>query len=839
MPDDATYAVPTLDDFAAWYALQLVAPAGAQGGVDIPGITDAYNWLKGNVLDPTGSTISNLLTEIGKTVFSALNTVLGWVLKQLYGLTRSILIGMVHPAEQYQFPPVSQVSGFPPWAYFTMTFNLVFRAVDNAVWNVGKWVWDQAKAGLGFAARGFATMYDVVEGRLGSWTGWLHGLILTALGFAGHGFATMYDAVEGRLGAWTGWLHGLILTAINAIPGIPGTLLSSITSVVNSAASWLWNLIQGAISGIPGIPGTLLSSITGIVSASASWLWNLIQAAIASVPGIPGTLLSSITSAVNGAASWLWGLIEPKLIAIASALVAGATTVFDGLGDILKNAFNWIFQHMFEPFAELFAQKLTIPGRALSGEYETFGAFLEDLLDPPMNLFEGIQYAAWCLFVGFIGIPLMFLPAFQPVMQEWQMSIARQVAPTQPPVTVLLNLLRRGLISEQEAVVALEKMGYAGAWITAILATAEVLPSVSDMIRMGVREVFSADAGASLGLQQDLPPGLVEWAKKIGLSEEWAARFWGAHWNLPPLEMVMEMLHRGVNMPISVDEYLKVADYSPVWRDAITAISYRPINRVDIRRMFQAGVVDRQKVQDTYEAQGYSAADAAALADWVAKTYPPGGEDAVNRQKDLTEGAIKQAYARRLITRDAALEQLMELGYNEAESDFVLSIWDYDFFMDPSLRSDLNPKQLTRSVIEDAYASGLVEKNAAAAQLEEIGFTPEDAALLLELVDLKRHRETADIEANIAIERYRAGQIDAAQLAGELRDLEIPEARIELILSRVTLQRQVKTARLTQAQLRSAFKRGLLSEEQYRTRLDAAGYTDEDIEILIVLGAAA
>jgi hypothetical protein len=872
MPEDAPYAVPTLDDFSAWYALQVVSVEGAQFGALSTAVNDALGWAKGTLVDPAVSTITGFVADIGLKVWHVLMGGLGFVLKWAYSFLRSFLLGYVPATERLRFPEVASITGADPLFLLSLIVFLLFMSVVGRVGDYAAWTWANVQTGLGYVPRGFANLWDSIESRLGAWSNWVWVQLSSLLGVTARGFATVFDAIESRLGAWSNWVWVQVAAAIAAVPGLPGTLLNSITSIVSNSATWLLTQFKAAIGAIPGVPGNLLSYITDAANAAANWLWVKVQAAIGAIPGLPGNLLGLITAAITASVSWLWDTftsgnwifgpvgialgellgfrvtssaqwlwdnIRPRLEAIAGALVTGAASVFEGLLDVLTGSFRWVIDHAAEPFTDFLGEKLAIIGRVGNMEYATMGEALEALLDPPVGVMNSI--------LGLILTPLIMAAMLasvssaigvvyaMPVIQDYNAAHGRNI----PPATLLIQLLRRGLISESEAALALRRAGYGGEWIGALLATQEVLPSVSDMIRMGVREAFSPEIAGAFGQYEDLPPGLVEWAKKIGLSEEWAGRFWAAHWSLPSTEQMFEMFHRGVIDRETLLLGLRSADVMPFWRSNLEQIAYRIVGRVDIRRMYQSGAISIDRVKQTYLDQGYSPADAAALTEWVRVTYQPGGEDSAVKRKDLAESAIKQAYARRLITRDAALEQLMELGYNEEEADFVLSIWDFDFFQNPDWRSDVNPKQLTRSVIEEAYARGLIDANAAAAQLEELGFTPEDAALLLQLVDLKTSTDTADLEAAIAIEQFRAAVIDEAQLAASLRDLEIPEARIELLVQRETLRRRVKTSRLTQGQLQRAYRADIIDQATYEARLDALGYNETDVGILLALGAAA
>ncbi|GAJ02030.1 unnamed protein product, partial [marine sediment metagenome] len=126
------------------------------------------------------------------------------------------------------------------------------------------------------------------------------------------------------------------------------------------------------------------------------------------------------------------------------------------------------------------------------------------------------------------------------------------------------------------------------------------IPPVADIITMAVREAFTPSIAARFGQYQDLPPDFVEWAGKKGLSKEWAERYWAAHWSLPSPQQGFEMLHRGVIGMDDLNMLMRALDIMPFWRDKLVEIAYRPLSRVDVRRMFKLGVLDVSGVRKAY-----------------------------------------------------------------------------------------------------------------------------------------------------------------------------------------------------------------------------------------------
>jgi hypothetical protein len=212
---------------------------------------------------------------------------------------------------------------------------------------------------------------------------------------------------------------------------------------------------------------------------------------------------------------------------------------------------------------------------------------------------------------------------------------------------------------------------------------------------MAVREAFTPAIAARFGQYEDLPPDFVEWVGKKGLSKEWASRYWAAHWSLPSPQQGFEMLHRGVIGIDDVNMLMRALDIMPFWRDKLIQIAYRPLSRVDVRRMFALGVLNVSGVRRAYTDIGYNDYNADLMTQFTIK-YTEGIKEraeaatikAEARVEEAKEKAIqKEEEAKRkalipkiaewtttqtlkfltmkLIKEERAREEFTLLGYNE------------------------------------------------------------------------------------------------------------------------------------------------------------------------------
>jgi hypothetical protein len=205
----------------------------------------------------------------------------------------------------------------------------------------------------------------------------------------------------------------------------------------------------------------------------------------------------------------------------------------------------------------------------------------------------------------------------------------------------------------------LSRRGFLPPDIDTILNVVRPLPGPGDLIRMAVREAFTPDIAQKFGLYQDYPGQFGEYMAKQGYSEEWARAWWAAHWDLPSATMGMEMLHRRIIDSGDFATLLRALDVSPYWRPKVESLSYAPYTRVDVRRMFQVGVIKtRAELVTAYKDLGYDDTKAGNLADFTVIEY---GET----EREATKTDILQAYQIGRLSGAEATGMLTDMGYPE------------------------------------------------------------------------------------------------------------------------------------------------------------------------------
>lgn len=230
---------------------------------------------------------------------------------------------------------------------------------------------------------------------------------------------------------------------------------------------------------------------------------------------------------------------------------------------------------------------------------------------------------------------------------------------------------RRGIIDEDTLDKSLKALRINDTDIRIYKQVSEYFPTPADLTTFAVREVYSPEIRSRFGLDLDRPQRYLDEARKAGLPQEQAQNYWAAHWQLPSPLQGFEMLHRQVIDSEDLSKLLKALDIVPFWREKLEQISYSPLTRVDVRRMYGLGVIDEEGVHKAYRDIGYNDDNAKLLTEFTKKYENESGND-------ITRAAIIKAFKKDIIDDVTTYQYLIDGGYNEDTAKFYLSMAQYE-----------------------------------------------------------------------------------------------------------------------------------------------------------------
>lgn len=314
----------------------------------------------------------------------------------------------------------------------------------------------------------------------------------------------------------------------------------------------------------------------------------------------------------------------------------------------------------------------------------------------------------------------------------------------------------RELISEEDHDSILSSHHLSDVDIKVVKGLYQLIPPVTDIITMAVREVFTPEVVQRFGQMEDLPPEFVTWAKQKGLSEYWASAYWAAHWMLPSIGQGFEMLHRRVIDDSDLDLLLRALDVMPFWRQKLKDISYNPLTRVDVRRMHRIGVLEEEGVFNAYLDVGYSEENARLMTEFTVAYN-------MEAERELTKTDILALYKKFAIDRDAAKEMLVDIAFPEETAELLMVRADLEIY------AGFKKDQI--GYIKAAYIAGKISEADASNRLGELNLPATETNNLMESWELARTSKVKELSLDNLKAFFKAQVITVGELQIELAEI--------------------------------------------------------------------
>lgn len=207
-----------------------------------------------------------------------------------------------------------------------------------------------------------------------------------------------------------------------------------------------------------------------------------------------------------------------------------------------------------------------------------------------------------------------------------------------------------------------------------VLQLLKQIPPVSDLVRFMVRDTADKGLVEKFGMDDQFDKkfqdDIVTWSESQGVDPKYMQYAWRAHWSIPAPGQLFEMYHRLRNLPEgdprhvsnkTIREALVQQDILPFWIDKYLAISFRPLSRIDARRAFQIGSIDKQQLKHAWQEQGYDDNNADILTEFTDR----------NRLLTLLRSPWINQYSKGEITKDEMLSELTAEGMRDVDRNDV------------------------------------------------------------------------------------------------------------------------------------------------------------------------
>ena len=363
------------------------------------------------------------------------------------------------------------------------------------------------------------------------------------------------------------------------------------------------------------------------------------------------------------------------------------------------------------------------------------------------------------------------------------------------PPTTLLEAEKRIEDLDIDVNEELKAHGFNDKEISVLRELSYAYPSPTDFIRFAVRDVFTKDAKTQEALSAEFPEDIVPYAEKAGMRKDVLLWYWKAHWELPSPTQVYEMLHRlhpdvlkvrkeayeemGLkeeNLKTDLDTvkfYLKQADYDKRWRERLLAISYSPLTRVDLRRIYELGLIGDDELLARLMEVGYTKKDAELMLEFY-KTFRQ------ESARSFAKTEIKYLLYYGIINETEAKVMLEKLGYTEEDAKTMIELWKVKL-----AEKDMRE---TQKFVRDAYALGEITREEAEKILREAGLSEEVIAVVLDKEDKRRLKSIKLPSASTVVKWLKLGVITEEKAREILRTINVKEEYIEYYIKEAEVE---------------------------------------------------
>lgn len=304
------------------------------------------------------------------------------------------------------------------------------------------------------------------------------------------------------------------------------------------------------------------------------------------------------------------------------------------------------------------------------------------------------------------------------VRDEWIGALA-SLKIQKPSGEAALNALLQGQITEQRALALWLQDGQDPDWFTDAFNSNGTAPTPDMAGTMANRGIIPWDGSG---------PGVTSFEQAF-LEGPWRNK-WEPSMRklmeyLPPPRTVTAMVRDGSLTDALALQLFEQEGLTPELAAAYLASAHHTTAETDknlakgeIIALYKAHKIDQAQATKLLETLKYSAANAALIIALA---------DLQNADTHLTAAMNKVhgLYVSHKITREAAVSALKELKVGDAQITSLLTLWDVE--------TTSNVRQLSEAQIVDAFALTLIPQGQAQTELENLGYTPLDAWILLSI----------------------------------------------------------------------------------------------------------
>ena len=504
-------------------------------------------------------------------------------------------------------------------------------------------------------------------------------------------------------------------------------------------------------------------------------------------------------------------MIVPWIVGAVGGSVGGS--ILGPVGDIATGVMNWVAPIQMPGFEQL--TQLFISGFLSDNDYRRLargrGWNIPELKREELQVLERNPFE---------------IPKYSTFLPERNLTLNErlvQISVPMPTVDECVRAYYRKIIDGAALQDMLTRQGVADLKLQDVyIKLAEEIPGPSDLIRFAVREAFTPSIVQQYHYQDELPIDVFPWMAKQGLvgdtgiprppgidgngnplpggNATWFDLYWWSHWELPSVGQGYEMAQRlypnsryGPSPDATPGTFfssadlstlLKTNDYPSYWRERLEAISYTPLGRVDVRRMYQLGIMGEQSVYHAYRAMGYNDRNAMQLVAFTKKQKQLADAKASHVR---TKAMVLNSFKIGLIDAAEATEQLTELGIEQ------VTVYTLIREMKQQIKYETVQKVLKQ--VKHAYLTGQISTDQMTGMLVSAGMNSDTVERYRVEWQLERQYQYKQNSTGELLQSYHLGLIDENELTSRLFNLTYKSKEVTTIVNLAIRKRQIEYAK--------------------------------------------
>ena len=207
----------------------------------------------------------------------------------------------------------------------------------------------------------------------------------------------------------------------------------------------------------------------------------------------------------------------------------------------------------------------------------------------------------------------------------------------------------------------------------------------------------------------------------------------------------------------------------------------------------------------------------------------------------INQATIREAFTDGVLSRAAAKERLVTVGYLTDEAELLIRTWETEVAPAEPVPGPRGAGALSLSVLSQFGAAGLIGESAMAARPEFEIYSTEDRAKLITLIFSAPTIGATELSESVLVEAYRFAILSRDDLRERLAERGLSESDVTLALEVIDAQigegREGEITgtvkRPSVGSLQLALQRGLIEEGYFKSQLLELGFNADAVQIYL------